>query len=190
MQKYPYYPYKYPYDMSHEEWYIKPDEIVKKSIKYWELCNAAKFIYFLIDKNVIVYVGKTEKIHSRLKTHTKDKKFDRVVWIQVPKEKMNFIEMYYINLLKPKYNKAVPVAMDIPKAIIAYGKKNDIKDEIIERWIELRGYDFEGLKKFYYWWRRERYAPIKKSVFGKELVDEYVRLLTQRAADGGQASKI
>ena len=80
----------------------------KRAIK--ETCY---IIYALIDKDTIVYIGKTENIPSRLGQHLRSaKKFDSWAIVEnlgvdaTPRE-VNSIESNYIKKLKPKYNKAL-----------------------------------------------------------------------------------
>jgi len=61
-------------------------------------------VYFLIDKNKIVYVGQTVNIYMRMKDHEKNKSFNRVLYIPVAKEYLDKIERGYIDSLNPKYN--------------------------------------------------------------------------------------
>jgi len=88
----------------------------KDSLKSYLLNNKKeilfyKFIYCLIEKNEIVYVGKTINIQSRILTHRKDnsKSFDSFSIItKLPNEisdsELLKLEEKYIKLLKPKYN--------------------------------------------------------------------------------------
>ena len=65
-------------------------------------------VYFLIYRNEIVYVGKSNKVHRRIQQHVKNNiiVFDR--WYCMKYDDM-FIagqrENEYIKLFKPKYNK-------------------------------------------------------------------------------------
>ena len=62
-------------------------------------------VYFLIQRNKVVYVGQTICLANRAKQHT-DKKFDRVVFLPVPKSQMLKVEGDFIRLLQPRYNAA------------------------------------------------------------------------------------
>ena len=63
------------------------------------------YIYFLIDKNSIVYVGQSRNIHTRIKNHKKDKKFDSYFYVKShDKSEIDKLEKYYINRFKPYYN--------------------------------------------------------------------------------------
>ena len=75
-------------------------------------------IYFLFDRNKIVYIGETEtEFGKRIYQHKKDKKFDEVKCIS--SKKLSFLkneyfrkyyELRWINKFKPKYNKEKPKA--------------------------------------------------------------------------------
>lgn len=65
----------------------------------------AHYIYFLMLREQIVYVGKSNKILSRISQHTREKDFDSVRYVGVDKEDQDSLEMALIFCLKPKYNK-------------------------------------------------------------------------------------
>lgn len=89
-------------------------------INKWKLCidydiitneietKSDKIIYFLINRNKIVYIGKTEaKWPNRINQHKKDKEFNKVQAISfnnVTHKQLMIFEAFFINLLKPKYN--------------------------------------------------------------------------------------
>jgi predicted GIY-YIG superfamily endonuclease len=96
---------------------IKQNNKTKKdSLKSYLINNKKeilfyKFIYCLISKNEIVYIGKTINIQSRISTHHKDKSkiFDSFsIVTKLPNEisdsELLKLEEKYIKLLKPKYN--------------------------------------------------------------------------------------
>ena len=91
------------------EWYVDPKKIVEASKKYEDVIKKSKFVYFLIYRNEIVYVGLSDTLQRRLHQHTKDKIFDKVHWIRVEAKDQKYIEAYYIKTLNPKYNKFCPV---------------------------------------------------------------------------------
>jgi len=91
------------------KWHVEPSKLIENSYLYQELLQDLKYVYFLIDNGIIVYVGKSDSIQSRLHQHTRDKEFDRIAWIQVNSHEQKYIEAYYIMTLKPKYNKFLPV---------------------------------------------------------------------------------
>ena len=62
-------------------------------------------VYFLIDNDVIVYVGFSNCINRRLSSHVNDKIFDSYFSIKFDTEKLALDnEKYYIEKFKPKYN--------------------------------------------------------------------------------------
>lgn len=61
-------------------------------------------IYFLCEGNEIVYVGQSVNAGSRSTSH-RDKKFNSILILPVPEEKLNEVEAAFIGLLSPKYNK-------------------------------------------------------------------------------------
>lgn len=62
-------------------------------------------IYFLIDKNEVVYVGQSKDIYTRINTHRKHKVFDTFTYIRCPKDMLNIVETRYIKRLEPKLNR-------------------------------------------------------------------------------------
>ena len=65
-------------------------------------------VYFLIKKKVIVYVGQSQSVLYRIRTHMAqgEKDFDSFSYINVPEKDVNDIEMQYIKEFNPVYNKA------------------------------------------------------------------------------------
>jgi excinuclease UvrABC nuclease subunit len=69
------------------------------------------YVYFLIDKEgSLLYVGQTTSLYSRIEAHKKEHSWSREIqkikYCECKnKTDMEFYEMYYINKLKPKYNK-------------------------------------------------------------------------------------
>lgn len=63
-------------------------------------------IYFLINKNKIVYVGSSVSVLKRISSHTKkrDMVFDSYNSISSNSENFRHIEKKYIEKFKPKYN--------------------------------------------------------------------------------------
>lgn len=71
-------------------------------------------VYFLIDDDEIVYVGKSVDIVARLFGHGRSqsgkhrkrriKKFDRSAWIAAPVELIGALEAAFIRRLAPRYN--------------------------------------------------------------------------------------
>lgn len=63
-------------------------------------------IYFLWKDDVVVYVGQSTNVYSRVKQHKCEKDFDKVTFIRLKNEKdiLNDWEGLFINLIKPKLN--------------------------------------------------------------------------------------
>lgn len=79
------------------------------SVKEWRYTYAPSFVYFLVDVGIVVYVGQTKNIWSRILTHQRDKEFGSIYYIQVmdidgPLE----IERLFIKLLRPTLNAMPP----------------------------------------------------------------------------------
>lgn len=72
---------------------------------YINLTNCPKtFVYFLIDKKDVVYVGQTTIGLSRVYTHYKDKTFTEIYVIECESDELDELENKYIIKYKPKYN--------------------------------------------------------------------------------------
>jgi len=64
-------------------------------------------IYYLYDKNTIVYIGKTKRPADRLMQHAKSEKvFDSISIQYCHKDELEKTETRLIRKYKPKYNKA------------------------------------------------------------------------------------
>jgi hypothetical protein len=68
--------------------------------------TAPGYVYFLLHRDEVVYVGQTRELRSRFRAHrrAKDIKFDSVYYLRCTKYQMLELEMKYIELLKPRYN--------------------------------------------------------------------------------------
>jgi hypothetical protein len=80
-------------------------------------------VYFLIRDDIVVYVGQSTNVSSRVKTGHGEKQFDRAVCLPVPKSKLLTVEKAFIRALKPEYNHenlADPVT-DEAKVLKEYG---------------------------------------------------------------------
>lgn len=62
------------------------------------------FIYFLLRKNEICYIGKSNSLGQRISAHSKDKTFDEVKYIPVPEEHQSVLELALIKAVRPQYN--------------------------------------------------------------------------------------
>lgn len=73
------------------------EHIVSNSIPAFPKCG----VYFLIKNDEIVYVGRTADLVRRLETHKRWKDFDRVFYIECPREELNELEKRYIRKFAP-----------------------------------------------------------------------------------------
>lgn len=62
------------------------------------------FIYFLLKRKKVVYIGKTNHFRMRLHDHNCYKDFDRVRLIECPNEMLDYYERRWIEIFQPKYN--------------------------------------------------------------------------------------
>lgn len=100
-----------------------------------EFINKDSFcvVYFLINKNKIVYVGKTTNGIHRIKEHTKDKKFDSFYYIRCTMEELLDVESENIYAYKPKYNKHISAGYRYDrKANRFYSKESEIARKLLE----------------------------------------------------------
>lgn len=74
------------------------------------------YIYFLIDRKKVVYVGQTRRFGFRLGQHT-DKEYNEVRRIECPVEKLAYYEKRWIVKFKPKYNKSMATNFNRNKII-------------------------------------------------------------------------
>lgn len=83
------------------------DSILRNQTKINFTSNPS--VYFLLDKNIIVYVGKSIDPKSRIEIHKGNKKFDGYYILNCSsEEEMNNLEGFYIFKYTPKYNKSLP----------------------------------------------------------------------------------
>lgn len=72
---------------------------------YKDKYNNKCFIYFLINENKVVYIGRTGDINLRLKTHFRNKQFNKVFLLYMRKYERAFqLEKRLIEAFVPKYN--------------------------------------------------------------------------------------
>ena len=87
---------------------IEKTEIIKNKKKLSTIKNInTTIIYFLIDKDKIVYIGKSDKYLERIAHHSTNKEFDSYYIEHIPRERINKIEAKYIFKYAPKYNKMI-----------------------------------------------------------------------------------
>lgn len=151
-----------------KEWYIEPEELIKSSITWHDFINNSAFVYFLIDGKNVVYVGQSVRIHSRIKQHVKDKDFDRIIWIQVPKLLLSKIENFYIQLLKPRYNKTIGNDVKSAKMIYRHAQQVGIKPEIVREFINIHGDRLKLFIRFRKDWKKKN----KILIYGAMTVED------------------
>lgn len=61
-------------------------------------------VYFLVKKNMVIYVGQTINLQARMESHYCEKDFDAVFYIEVPLEQRCAIEAAFIQALRPPLN--------------------------------------------------------------------------------------
>lgn len=61
-------------------------------------------IYFLLRGSKIMYVGQSVNGTGRIAVHRQSKEFDRVLVMEVPKEKLSAVEAHYIKKFRPEWN--------------------------------------------------------------------------------------
>jgi len=87
---------------------VVPDEIMY--LPRIDAHNGAIGIYFLFKGNECVYVGQSTQVHVRVREHrtkrNKSKDFDTYSWIPVPADKLDSLELHYIETIQPKLNSA------------------------------------------------------------------------------------
>lgn len=76
------------------------DEIVAQAHPLVPICG----VYFLVKDGRVVYVGQSVNIVARLGTHLKQKDFDSSCYIAAGPHELDFIESFYIHLLRPELN--------------------------------------------------------------------------------------
>jgi hypothetical protein len=87
---------------------LSEEDIGSASISFKALCG----VYFLLDRQKVVYVGKSSNVHYRLGEHFSKKHmiFDRFHIVPCEACDVDHVEALYIATLRPKYNKDVRIA--------------------------------------------------------------------------------
>lgn len=75
-------------------------EIIGASRSIRKICG----IYFLIHEEEVIYVGQSIDFYSRLAAHLRTFKFDSVTVIECPREKLDSLELLYIQKFSPRCN--------------------------------------------------------------------------------------
>lgn len=61
-------------------------------------------IYFLYHEKTLIYIGKSLNLLARLSQHIKDKTFDGIHVIEVPRKDLDILELFYISQHLPFKN--------------------------------------------------------------------------------------
>jgi hypothetical protein len=78
-------------------------------------------VYFLFDKETIVYVGQSVNPLSRIGAHRRDKIFTHYRVMSCQKKRMTYWELLLIQRFQPKYNKAGLKRSPLKQALIDHG---------------------------------------------------------------------
>lgn len=78
---------------------LRAEEITAASMPW----KAQSGIYFLVDKEDVVYVGQSVNVHQRIAQHT-EKQFDRYAFVPCDVGHLNILESLYIHCLRPRLN--------------------------------------------------------------------------------------
>lgn len=77
---------------------LKPKALI--DLRTVELTSDCRLgIYFLVHKDLIVYIGKSSNVLARLGAHT-NKQYDRVYFLSTPAEWVHYWERHYIQQFK------------------------------------------------------------------------------------------
>lgn len=88
------------------------EEIVQNSLPVND--GNACGIYFLILNNHVVYVGQSRhSIHARIKSHLREKTFDRYFILPCEPEDLDYLETKYIAEHTPVYNRSIKTNEEI-----------------------------------------------------------------------------
>lgn len=93
-------------DISFKELIVKEQKI-REYAKVLIPFDLKPRLYFLLDKDIIVYIGQTNIISSRISTHIENKIFDRVTTFEVNKTELYITEAINILHYSPLYNKDI-----------------------------------------------------------------------------------
>jgi len=76
-------------------------------LRTWKTPAPICGVYFLIEKNEIVYVGKSVDVAARIATHVREgtKQFTTVHFVVVPKTLLSGVEAMFIRGLCPRFNR-------------------------------------------------------------------------------------
>lgn len=87
---------------------VTKSEIIKAAKPLASSCG----VYFLIDGEEVVYVGKSLNVFTRVPDHAKEKQFDRWCYIAAREVELDAVESFYINAFLPALNIVTPRIAD------------------------------------------------------------------------------
>lgn len=115
-----------------------PEELTKIGLIPLPSPNLVKCgIYFLCDKDKVVYVGKSCEVIKRYANHTDKEGVTHAFCVPVPEDKLDQEERKWINLLLPKYN-------------------NDYETQKFRGTTDKKKYEFTWMPKLRKWRKRYR----------------------------------
>ncbi|MEE8209078.1 MAG: hypothetical protein V3T88_09050, partial [Nitrosomonadaceae bacterium] len=99
---------------------------------------SGSYIYYLLDKGAVVYVGQTRSVSLRMVNHVAQRKkvFDSYKLLEVKDGlNMNQREFFQILQYRPKYNKTLPrVDFLTPKTTVITGYKRALKKGLAHKY--------------------------------------------------------
>jgi hypothetical protein len=101
-------------------------------------------IYFLCHEKSVVYVGQSVNVFGRVGAHIGNKTFDRVFFVRVPKQDLDFVEGSLIRLLLPKYNHSKTGSIVSPRFMDK--GKDECSNAIVEKIEWARDEAYESLE--------------------------------------------
>lgn len=112
---------------------IPKDVIISERVALCDFLNeGTSYVYFLIDGEEIVYVGQTVDYVGRIKSHRNGntceeaKQFTHVTLLKTDVTQKDLIELIYIDVFKPRYNKQ-KITKDQRLRIDDYLKSNIVR---------------------------------------------------------------
>ena len=97
---------------------IKSEGIIKNKAAKCIPFDTLPRVYFLLDGDIVVYVGQSMAIAGRISQHVTNKTFDKVATFKVIKSELDMVEMINIKYYYPIYNKDVITPCDYLRHIL------------------------------------------------------------------------
>ncbi len=106
-------------------------EEIKAKKQYWRDTRVSG-VYFLFDREELIYIGSSIDCPNRIREHRKDKEFDSYYIIKTLPEDRLEIEADYIQKFKPPLNKKIPIKVSLEeikvfKRELSYSINTNIK---------------------------------------------------------------